>query len=79
MNGLDTFTTLLGENIAFGNDIVRLLIMLLDGTRDRPALISELLERLQLAPDQIEHARASIPQIVDSNIEQLRRLGVFVR
>ena len=77
MNGLDTFTTLLGENIAFGNDIVRLLVILLDGTRDRQSVIEEVLDRLQIPPDQTEKARSSIPEIVNANIEQLRQLGVF--
>jgi SAM-dependent methyltransferase len=77
MNGLDTFTTLLGENIAFGNDIVRLLVILLDGTRDRQSVTNEVLDRLQIPPDQTEKARSSIPEIVNANIEQLRQLGVF--
>lgn len=79
MNGLDTFATLLGENIQFGNELVRQLVVLLNGTRNRNEAMAELLDRLEIPPDQMAQARSSIPEVVNSNIDLLRQLGVFVR
>ena len=76
--GLDCFTTLVGENVAFGNDMVRSIVALLDRTRGRDEMVSEILERLNIRPEDLDEARRQLPAAVEANIESLRALGVIV-
>lgn len=78
LSGLACFTTPLGENIVFGNDLVRAVVGMLDGTRDRDDLANDLLPMLSISAEQVDEARRQLPSVIESNIVELHRLGAFV-
>jgi SAM-dependent methyltransferase len=66
----DTLTTLLHTSVELRDPVARRLLVLLDGTRDRTALIDELLP-LTGSP------RETLAQALDQNLLALARLGLL--
>jgi SAM-dependent methyltransferase len=68
----DRITTLLHTSVEIRDAVARRLLVLLDGTRDRAALLEEL---LPLAP--AGATRESFAAALDQNIDALARLGLL--
>jgi hypothetical protein len=69
--GAPVVPTLSGGSLRLGDDAVRALLLLCDGTRDRAALIEEMAKRLS-------QPAAAVAEDVDAVLERLRRLGMFM-
>lgn len=68
--GAPVVPTLSGGSLALGDDAVRALLLLCDGSRDRAALIAEMADRLSVPPE-----RVAVD--LDAALERMRGLGVF--
>lgn len=68
----ERITTLLHTSIEIRDEIARRLLILLDGTRDRAALVQEL---MLFAPAGV--ARESFAAALDQNLDALARLGLL--
>jgi hypothetical protein len=75
-------TTAFHLTIKLEDAIGRKLLTALDGTRDRTALVEELLPLLQsqspLPPDQADAMRHEIKSKLEPNLETLARLGLLI-
>lgn len=71
----DRVSTLLHEIVRVGDDISRLLLSLLDGTRDRRALLADLTRAIE--GGQIKAALTPAPQLSEESLEEV--LGRLAR
>ncbi len=69
-------TTLSGMNLKPDGDLMRLLILLCDGTRDREALQKEVIARIKDLADQAE-IEQQFSDVVDAKLAEMARLGLL--
>jgi len=71
-------TTLSGLNLEPEFEAVRVLISLLDGTRDKNALVSEMKEIFEVPDEQRKAFENQLPQMIDSNLAKLAESGLLI-
>lgn len=77
-NGCDSMTSIYGVNIRFDNDLVREMVILLDGSRDRTSIVNDLIEVLRVDEKDRAAAAAQLPGIVDTNLNSFADLGLLI-
>lgn len=70
-------TALSGMNLRPKDDLMRLLLILCDGTRDRAALAADAAARISLPPDQKEAMLDQLPIVIESRLDEFARLGLL--
>jgi cytochrome oxidase Cu insertion factor (SCO1/SenC/PrrC family) len=65
-------------NLKPDSDLMRLLLILLDGTRDRAALVAEVASRIQAPPEEMAELTADLPQTIDNNLKDFASLGLLL-
>ncbi|MEP6849730.1 MAG: class I SAM-dependent methyltransferase [Acidobacteriota bacterium] len=75
--GYRSISTLGGFTFTPDDDLVRLLLMLADGTRTSEELISELRMRVQVPEERKAEFAVKLPEIVDTTLSQLAARGLF--
>lgn len=76
--GSKSVTTMSGLNLAPEFEAVRVLISLLDGTRDRNALFNEMKEMFDVPDDQHAAFESNLPDMIDSNLAKLAESGLLI-
>ena len=76
--GSETVTTLYGTSLSADDALLKELLLILDGTKDREAIGNELVERLELSGESHARFRQDLPDIVDKALGRLQRLGLLV-
>jgi SAM-dependent methyltransferase len=76
--GGSVVTTMAGSNIEMNIQPLRILISLLDGTRDRGDLINALAERVEVPVAEVEALRRELPQFIESNLQKMCELGLLI-
>jgi len=71
-------TNMHGSDIQIEVDLVRDLILLTDGTRDREGLAAGIREHLALNPSDLAAVEPHLEDMIDSNLEMLRRSALLV-
>jgi methyltransferase-like protein len=76
-------TTLLHDTVALEDSLSRALLVLLDGTRNRAALVAELSTLLKAPEDQQRQAeyealKANLSELVETHLKRLVRLGLLI-
>lgn len=76
--GSKSVTTLSGLNLEPEFEAVRTLISLLDGTRDKNALFSEMKELFEVPEEQRKALEDQLPHMIDSNLTKLSESGLLI-
>jgi SAM-dependent methyltransferase len=71
-------TNMHGSEILIGNDSLRELIVLADGTYDRSELAAGILEKIDLKKEETFAGEATLPKFIDTNLEMLARSALLV-
>ena len=71
-------TTLSGMNLKPDSDLMRLLLILLDGTRDRAALVSEAARRIEVDDAQKSALLTQLPITIEDKLMEFAKLGLLV-
>jgi methyltransferase-like protein/SAM-dependent methyltransferase len=77
--GSESVTTLTGLSLKPEYDAVRVLITLLDGTRDRSTLAEAMLEQLEIPESERESAKQQMPKLIESNLARMIEAGLMIR
>ncbi|HMU65864.1 MAG TPA: hypothetical protein PKE57_01885, partial [Cellvibrionaceae bacterium] len=77
-------TTLLHDTVSLDDPLSRAMLVLLDGTRNRAALVEELKTRAKAPQEtqaQAEYAQfiANLPELVETQLKRLIRLGLLLQ
>ncbi len=70
-------TALSGMNIRPDSDLMKLLLLLCDGTRTRDELTAELGKRVEFPEDQKAEAMRQLPDHVNEKLDEFARLGLL--
>ena len=76
--GSETVITLAGKNMKAEDLILRALVPLLDGTRDRAALVEALKETIDVAEHERQAFRESLPDILEIQLQNLCSAGLLI-
>jgi SAM-dependent methyltransferase len=79
MRGDESLLSLSGMNYGLENDFLRRLLQLLDGKRNRSDLIAEMGRMVNASPEHREKVLEQLPEMIDSGLIQIARLGFLVR
>ena len=71
-------TTLSGMNLKPDSDLMRLLLILLDGTRDRAALVSEAARRIEVDDAQKSALLTQLPITIEDKLMEFAKLGLLL-
>lgn len=74
----ENLTTLSGMNLKPDNDLMRLLILLLDGSRDRAALVTETAARIEFDEAKKAELTAQLPVTIENKLAELAKLGLLL-
>lgn len=74
----ESVTTLTARNLKLENDFIRLLVILLDGTRNRAALVSEIGDNIEVAENQRAAFRSELPELLEFNLSKLAEVGLLI-
>ena len=72
----DSVTTLTGTNLKIEDDLVRMLLILLDGTRNREALAAEILARFE--GDNKSVFERELPDLLESTLSRIAKSGLLI-
>ncbi len=72
-----TITALSGMNLRPTDDLMLLLLMLCDGTRDRAELAAEVGKRIEFSPEKQEEMIGRLPNEIDDRLAEYARLGLL--
>ncbi len=75
---LENLTTLAGKNLSTTDPVLRLIISLLDGTRDRHQLAVELLAATEVPDDERDAFRNALPEIIEGQLTQIAAAGLLI-
>jgi methyltransferase-like protein/2-polyprenyl-3-methyl-5-hydroxy-6-metoxy-1,4-benzoquinol methylase len=78
LRGSDNVTTLTGMNMELDNDLIKFLILLLDGNRNREMLFAEVLERAEVPEGMREDYEKALPGLIEQNLTRLAQSGMLV-
>jgi methyltransferase-like protein len=70
-------TALSGMNLAPEDDVMRLILLLCDGTRDRDAIVAEMTRRIEFAESTREERLRQLPALVESRLGLFAKLGLL--
>ena len=70
-------TALSGMNLRPDSDLMKLLLLLCDGTRTRDELTAELGKRIEFPDTQRAEALEQLPELVDTKLADFARLGLL--
>ncbi|MGD9588161.1 MAG: methyltransferase domain-containing protein [Pyrinomonadaceae bacterium] len=70
-------TALSGMNLRPSDDMMRLLLLLCDGTRDRDDLVAEAAARTGFPPEKKEAMLEQLPAVVERRLDEFARLGLL--
>lgn len=70
-------TALSGMNLRPEGDLMRLLLLLCDGTRDRNALVSELSRRIEFNDSERDQRLRDLPALVETRLSLFAKLGLL--
>lgn len=70
-------TALSGMNLAPTGDLMRLLLLLCDGTRDRKELASEMAKHIEFAESERDERLRDLPAVIEERLEEYAKLGLF--
>jgi len=76
-NEYRSLTTAIGLSFELSDDLTRLLLILLDGTHDRAALIGEIQKRVQVPDEMRPEFENQLPGIVDFKLASLAECGML--
>ncbi len=71
-------TTMTGMNLEPESDLVKLVIELADGSRNKQAIAQGVLAAADVPADQLEEFKEKLPSIVDDCLEKLLRAGLLI-
>jgi methyltransferase-like protein/SAM-dependent methyltransferase len=74
----DNLTTLSGMNLKPDSDLMRLMLMLLDGSRDRNALVSEVAARTEFDEAKKDELMAQLPLTIENKLMEFAKLGLLL-
>lgn len=77
--GSESVTTLMGLNLKPEYDAVRVLISLLDGTRDRLALVKGMKKMIEVVENEKEAFENALPEMIESNLSKIAEAGLLIR
>lgn len=77
-NGSESVSTLVGKNLEARDEFLRLLMLLLDGTRDRKALGVEMMEFVQVPEHEHPAFTTQLPNILEEQLEKLAAAGLLL-
>lgn len=77
-------TTLLHDTVSLDDPLSRAMLVLLDGTRNRAALVAELRQRVKPPHDEPSQAEYesfinNLPALVETQLKRLIRLGLLIK
>jgi SAM-dependent methyltransferase len=78
MRGDRTLLSASGMNYDVENDFLRKLLQMLDGNRNRSDLITEMKRIIDVSQEHREKVLNQLPEMIDSGLKQLARLGFLV-
>ncbi|MBK9152852.1 MAG: methyltransferase domain-containing protein [Chloracidobacterium sp.] len=70
-------TALSGMNLRPSDDLMRLLLLLCDGTRDWDDLVAEAAARIGFPPEKKEAMLEQLPAVIESRLVEFARLGLL--
>jgi methyltransferase-like protein len=77
-NNCAAVTTMTGMNLEPDSDLVKLVILLSDGTRDKERILKEVAGQLTVPDDQRENFHAELPEMIETCFENLRAVGLLI-
>ena len=77
-DGLGGVTSMYGSDIPIDNELLRELIVLSDGTRDRAGLASAIDEKVEVKPEERATFKANLSEIIESDLHMLARSALLV-
>lgn len=78
MRGSDSITTLTGMNMELDNDLIKFIILLLDGTRSRDMLFAEVMKQAQIPDGMRDEYEEALPGLIEQNLTRLAQCGMLV-
>jgi len=76
--GWEYVTNMFGAGIRLDNDLIRALIVTLDGTRTVDEIPTGILELLSMPKDDAERLRMSLPEFVEAGLHSLKEKALLV-
>lgn len=76
-NKSENITTLSGMNLKPDGDFMRLLLMLLDGTRNRAAITAETAARINSGESKSDELMAQLPCAIEAKLTEFAKLGLL--
>jgi SAM-dependent methyltransferase len=77
-SGFEYVTSMTGANHEIENDLVRTLIVLLDGSRGRDQIETEMLQAIQVPDDERGAFEKSLPELIDMNLNRFARSALLI-
>jgi SAM-dependent methyltransferase len=78
LRGSDNITTLSGMNMELDNDLIKFLILLLDGKHDREALFARIIESAEVPAGMEDEYVKALPGLIEQSLEWLAHSGMLV-
>jgi SAM-dependent methyltransferase len=75
---LENLTTLAGKNLRTTDPVLRLIISLLDGTRDRNQLVIEIMAATEVPDNERAAFRDALPEIIEGQLTQIAAAGLLI-
>lgn len=75
--GIKRITTLAGMNTVIDEDLIKLVMLLLDGSRDRAMLMEGILERVTVPDDKRAAFENDLPKTLESILDHLAKCGLL--
>lgn len=76
--GCEVVTTMTGMNLEPETDMVKLMIILADGTREISEIEEAIMEAADVPEEDLDNFRASLPAIVVSGLADMNRAGLLI-
>ncbi len=77
-NGCESVTTLVGSNLKPENDATRVLLSLLDGTRDRSDIVFSMRETLDVADGEKDRFESNLPALIETELQKFAECGLLI-
>lgn len=78
MRGSDNITTLTGMNMELDNELIKFMILLLDGTRTRDMVFAEVLQQAKIPEGMRDEYEKALPGLIEENLNRLVQSGMLV-
>ncbi|MGB7069778.1 MAG: class I SAM-dependent methyltransferase [Pyrinomonadaceae bacterium] len=77
-HGFKVVSTGAGTSYDTENDMTKLLILLLDGSRDRESLLTEMRRRIEVDENRKETFEQNLPETIEAGLNELAEAGLLV-